>query len=143
MKKPTIFITNIKSTHNFLHFHKDLRSRNFWQWNDGLLKAADFVKHKKQNNLNSPNFSNITKGTLIVKDCDIAIYPCSNYGPSNLLFPLNSFCKVLDLKSLWKSMKLWELLISLMKTAGFFMRSLAKAVRNHQSEQMKNWKQAF
>ena len=29
MKKPTIFMTNIKSTHNFLHFHKDLRSRNF------------------------------------------------------------------------------------------------------------------
>ena len=38
MKKPTIFITNIKSTHNFLHFHKDLRSRNFWQWNDGPFR---------------------------------------------------------------------------------------------------------
>ena len=29
MKKTTIFITNIKSTHNFLHFKKDLRSRSF------------------------------------------------------------------------------------------------------------------
>ena len=37
MRKPTIFITNIKITHNFLHFHQDLRSRNFWQWNDGLF----------------------------------------------------------------------------------------------------------
>ena len=29
MKKPTNSITNIESTHNFLHFHKDLRSINF------------------------------------------------------------------------------------------------------------------
>ena len=96
-----------------------------------------------EKNLNSPNFSNIPKSTLIEKDCDIAIYPCSNYWPSNLLFPLNSSWKVLDLKSLWKSMKLWEFLISFMKMVGFFMRSLAKAVGNRQSEQMKNWKQVF
>ena len=30
-----------------------------------------------------------------------------------------------------------------MKAAGFFIRSLAKAVRNYQSEEMKNWKQAL
>ena len=116
-----------------------MRFRNFWQWNDGPLKAADFEKHKKEKNLNSPKFSNIAKSTLIVKDCGIGSY----YGPSNLLLPLKNSCKVLDLKSLWKSMKLWELLISVIKTAGFFIRSLAKAVRNRQSEQMKNWKQAF
>ena len=93
--------------------------------------------------MNSPNFSNIAKGTLIVKDCGIASYPCSNYGPSNLPFPLNNSCKVLDPKSLWKRLILWELLITDMKAAGFFIRYLTKAVRNRQSEQMKNWKQAF
>ena len=36
--KPPVFITNIKSSHNFPHFHKDLRSRNFGQWNSGPLK---------------------------------------------------------------------------------------------------------
>ena len=87
MKKPTIFKTNIKSTHNFLHFHKDLRYWNFWQWNDGLFKkAADFDKSRKEKILKSPNLSNMARGTLILKDCDIASYPYSNYGPSNLLF---------------------------------------------------------
>ena len=93
--------------------------------------------------MNSPNLSNIAKGTLILKDCGIASYPCSNYGASNLLFCFNNSCKVLDLKSLWKEMKLWKLLISVIKTGGFFIRSLAKAVRNCQNEQMKKWKQAF
>ena len=138
MQKPPVFIKISKVLRTSYIFTKIWDLEIFDNETTAILKS---VKWKKK--LNSPNFSNITKGTLIVKDCDIAIYPCSNYGPSNLLFPLNSFCKVLDLKSLWKSMKLWELLISLMKTAGFFMRSLAKAVRNHQSEQMKNWKQAF
>ena len=64
------------------------------------LKRADVEKRKKEKKMNSPNFSNIAKGTLIVKDCGIASYPCSNYGPSNLLFPLNNSCKVLHLKSL-------------------------------------------
>ena len=53
--KPPVFITNIKSSHNFPHFHKDLRSRNFGQWNSAPLKkmkklrflAADFEKCKK------------------------------------------------------------------------------------------------
>ena len=93
--------------------------KNFWQWNEGLLKAADFEKHKKEKKLNSENFWNITKGTLIVKDCGITSYPCWNYGSSNLLFPLKNSCKVLDLKSLWKSMKWWELLISVLKTTSF------------------------
>ena len=38
IQKPPVFITNIKSTHNFLHFHKNLRSRKFWRRNDGPLK---------------------------------------------------------------------------------------------------------
>ena len=49
------------------------------------FKVANFEKRKKENNLNSPNISNIAKVTLILKDCGIASYPCSNYGPSNLL----------------------------------------------------------
>ena len=97
--------------------------------------AADFEKRKKEQNLNSPNLLNITKGTLILKDWGIASYPCSNYGVSKLLFRFINSCKVLDLRSLWKSMKFWELLISDMKSGGFFIRYLAKAVRNRQSEQ--------
>ena len=94
MKKQTIFVTNIKSTHNFLHFQKDLRSKNFWQWNDGLfLKmkklrflTADFDKCRMEKIQNYPNLSKKDRGTLILKDCGIASYPCSNYEPSNLLF---------------------------------------------------------
>ena len=37
MEKWHVFITNIKSSYKFLLSHKDLRSRNFWQWNDGPL----------------------------------------------------------------------------------------------------------
>ena len=85
----------------------------------------------------------MARGTLILKDCDIVSYPSSNYGPSNLLFRFNNSWKVLDLKSLWKSMKLWELLIAAIKMGVFFYRSLLKAVRNSQIEQMKNWKLAI
>ena len=98
------------------------------------------VKGKK---LNSPNLSNIVKGTLIPKDCGRASYPCSSYRASNLLFRFNNSCKVLDLKSLWKSMKLWDLLISVMKTGGFFIRSFAKAGRDRQRGQMKNENKRF
>ena len=37
MKKWHVFITDIKSSYKFLLSHKDLRSRNFSQWNDGPL----------------------------------------------------------------------------------------------------------
>ena len=127
--KPPVFITNIKSSHNFPHFHKDLRSRNFGQWNSGPLKkmkklrflAADFEKCKKGKKLNFSNLSNMARSTLILKDCDIGSYPCSKYRPSNLLFRFNNSCNVLGLKFLWKSMKLWELLISVIKTGSFFI----------------------
>ena len=56
------------------------------------MKAADFERRNKEKNLNSLNYSNITEGTLIVKDCGVASYPCSNYQPSNLLFSLNNPC---------------------------------------------------
>ena len=47
-------------------------------------KTRLFDKCKKEKKLNSPDLSNMTRGTLIVEDCDKAIYPCSNYRPSNL-----------------------------------------------------------
>ena len=37
MKRPPVFMTDIKSSYKLLLSHKDLRSRNIWQWNDGLL----------------------------------------------------------------------------------------------------------
>ena len=96
MKKPIIFIANIKSTHNFLHFSQrferdleifDNETTVFFQKMKKLLfLAVDSNKRRKENNLNSPNLSNIARGNLILKDCDIASYPCSNNGRSNLLF---------------------------------------------------------
>ena len=41
VKKPPVFITNIKNAHNLLHFYKDWKSRNFWQWNNGPLKFCE------------------------------------------------------------------------------------------------------
>ena len=37
MKRPPAFMIDIKSLYKLLLSHKDLRSRNIWQWNDGLL----------------------------------------------------------------------------------------------------------
>ena len=34
--------------------------------------ATDFEKSRKEKILNSPNLSNMARGTLILKDCDIA-----------------------------------------------------------------------
>ena len=48
--------------------------------------VAAFDKSRKEKILNSPDLSNMARGTLILKDRDVATYPCSNYGPSNLLF---------------------------------------------------------
>ena len=48
--------------------------------------VADFKKSRKEKSLDSPNLSNMARGTLILKYFDIARYPCPNYGPSNLLF---------------------------------------------------------
>ena len=39
-------------------------------------KTRLFDKCKKEKKLNSPDLSNMTRGTLIVEDCDKAIYPC-------------------------------------------------------------------
>ena len=47
--------------------------------------VTDFEKPRKEKILNSPNLSTMARVTLILKDCDISSYPCSNYGSSNLL----------------------------------------------------------
>ena len=38
--------------------------------------ASDFDKCRKEKKLNSTNLSNMARGTLVFKDCDIASYPC-------------------------------------------------------------------
>ena len=38
MKKPPVFMIDIKSSYKLLLSHKHLRYRNFWQWNDGCFK---------------------------------------------------------------------------------------------------------
>ena len=38
MKTAPVYMMDIKSSYKLLLSHKDLRSRNFWQWNDGPLK---------------------------------------------------------------------------------------------------------
>ena len=45
--------------------------------------------------------------------------------------------KFIDLKSLQESSNLWELLISVLKMGGFFIRFLAKELENHKNETMK------
>ena len=94
--------------------------------------AADLHKCKKEKILNFPNLSNMARSTLILKDCNIASYPRSNYGPSNLLFRFTSSCKVLDLYEIMRTFDIRY------ENGWFFHRSLVKAVRNRQSEQMNN-----
>ena len=91
--------------------------------------AADFGKCRKEKFL-----SNMTRGTLILKDCDIASYPCSNYGPSNLLSRAQIFVKK------YKIMRTFDIRF---ENGWFCHSSLVKAVRNRQSKQMKIWKLAF
>ena len=96
----------------FLHFYKDLISRNFWQWNDSLFKsmkklrflASDFEFYKffkyDQKYFDSERLWYSKLSLLKLRIVELAI---------------------LDLKSLWKSIKSWELLIFVMKTGGFFI----------------------
>ena len=87
--------------------------------------VVDFDKCRKENNLNSLNLSNMARGALILKDCDIASYPCSNQGPSSLVFQISN---------LYEIMRTFDIRYE----NGFFHRSLVKAVRNGKSKQMKN-----
>ena len=57
----------------------DNETTAFFKKNEKLrFMEADFDKCRKENNLNSLNLWNMARGTLILKDCDIASYPCSN-----------------------------------------------------------------
>ena len=46
MKKPSDYVTYIKSSYKLLLSCKDLRSRNFWQRNDGPLKIFENLHGK-------------------------------------------------------------------------------------------------
>ena len=103
MKKPTIFITNIKSTQNFLHFYKDLRSRNFWQWNNGIF----FKKEKTDLILTNAERKKIEFSEFVK-------YGQKYFDSERLWYSKLSLLKlhvlelaILALKSLWKSIKLW------------------------------------
>ena len=63
MKRPPVFMIDIKSSYKLLLSRKDLRSRNFWQWNDGPLNIFKnlyrnafslFVFIKRKNHCNVP-----------------------------------------------------------------------------------------
>ena len=77
--------------------------------------------------MNSPNLSNMVRGTLILKDCDIASYSCSNYGPQNfrsqVFLEKYAIVRTFDIRY---------------ENGWLFHRSVVKAVRNRQSKQMKN-----
>ena len=70
--------------------------------------AGNFDKCTKERILNSPNLSNIARSTLILTDCDSCKLSFLKLLPVEFA--------ILDLKSLWKSVKLWEILIYVMKT---------------------------
>ena len=100
MKETNHFHNEYQKYSFFLYFPKDLTSRNvdnkttaflnFFKNSKKMKKlrplASDFEKCRKEKILNSTNLSNMIRGTLSLKDCDIASYPCWNYAPSNLLF---------------------------------------------------------
>ena len=120
----TLTISNCfcqRSYEKTTHFHNDYQkllelptlSQRFDIWKFLTIKrwpfkkmkklhflVADFENRKKEKKFNSANLSNIAKGTLILKDCGVTSYPCSNYGSSNLQFCFNNSCKVVDLESL-------------------------------------------
>ena len=63
MSRPPVFMIDIKSFYKLLLFHKDLKSRNFWQWNSGPLNIFKnwygnafslFVFIKRKNHCNVP-----------------------------------------------------------------------------------------
>ena len=63
MKRPAVFTIDIKSSFKLLLSHKELRTRNFWQWNDGPFNIFKnlygnafslFVFIKPKNHCNVP-----------------------------------------------------------------------------------------
>ena len=82
-KKTLVFCISFLHFDDFLTiFSKDLmKIFDFFKKMKKRILAADFDKCIKEKNLNSPNLSNNVRRTLILKDYDIASYPCSNYGP--------------------------------------------------------------
>ena len=105
MKKPTIFITNIKSTQNFLHFYWDLEIFDnettvfFLKKKKLRFLVVDFDKYRERKKF---EFSEFVK------------YGQKYFDSERLWYSKLSLLKlqvlelaILALKSLWKSIKLW------------------------------------
>ena len=139
MIKKIRFITDIKSSHNFILFHKDLRSR---------IASSTARSLSKDNFCYITIFQNQSTSGHIWQIRRIQNFFFSRFfkiSRQKVLFfyffkksPSFHCQKFLDLKSLWKCRKLWVLLIFVMKTGGFLIRSLAKVVRK--SSKWKNEK---
>ena len=140
MKKSPIFMTDIKSSHNSILFHKVFRS----------ITANSTARSLSKDNLLYHNLSESKYlWPYLTKSENLKFFPfyiCQNQPPKNVERSFFTFFKrisfhcqtFLDLKSLWKCRKLWVLLIFVMKTGGFLIRSLAKVVRK--SSKWKNKK---
>ena len=96
MKRSSVFMIDIKSLYKLLLFHKYLRSRNFWQWNDDPLNIFKifywnafslFVFIKWKNHFNVP-FNNTYKMYcfhLFQRKLKLFETTFSNIRPSNMV----------------------------------------------------------
>ena len=66
MKRPPAFIVDIKSSYKLLLSQKGLRSRNFWQWNDGPLNIFK--------NLHGNEFCLFSLNEKIIAMCHLMIH---------------------------------------------------------------------
>ena len=104
---------------------------------DQIQKFSKLYFCYDSKNLAEITYFNINTNFLnLVEICRENVFPCKLHK----IFKWPSFhCqKFLDLRPLWKSRKLWVLLIFVMKMVVFFIRSLAKVVRKSSK-----WKNAF
>ena len=135
IQKPPVFITNIKSTHNFLHFHKNLRSKSLLKKVKKLrFSAADSDKCRKEKILNSLNLSNMARVLWFWKIVLWQVILAQITGRRTC------YCRSQTFVKKHKIMRTFDIRY---ENGWFFHRSLVKAVRNRQSKQMKNWKLAF
>ena len=92
--------------------------------------ATDFEKSRKEKILNSPNLSNIARGTLILKDCDIAKVILAQatgrrtcYSRSQIFVKKYEIMRTFDVRY---------------ENRTFFHRSFVEAIRKCQNKQMKS-----
>ena len=145
MKKPPVFITDIKSSHNFILFHKDLRSRiasstarNFSK--DNLLyhnlSESKYLWPYFTNSQNSNFFSIPHLSKLDAKQHSFFIFKKK---------AVVSLSKISRCQIFVKMQKEWVLLIFVMKMVSFFRKIFGKSclLESRQSEKMKNEKLTY